>query len=208
MFGNRDKAKAHEFPVSQTSDSSDDVVVFQQRLREVGGGKFELSSHPQPIQTIPLQQYKKLWPIPEGQKLNGFAQLGLHVTLLHDPSGEAEDVEEDFDLPEGPVAETGTTSKEEIIHEAVEAVEAGRATTAAENFTDRAQARDAEQGLDADGESVDGSEEVNEAIAEQKEAGLEAAADSTAAAQKLNAEKGDPSVAKTAKAAKAPAKGK
>lgn len=187
MFGNLDKAKAHAFPAELAKDGV--VVVFQQRLREVTGKKFELISHPMPIQTIPLKQFRQLYPIPEGAESNGFAQLGIFVTPLHDPSQVATEPEEDFDLPDGPVADTATTSKEEIIKEAVEAVESGTGKTAAENFSDRANARDEAEGGDAEGETVDTTAVVEEAKEDQKEAAEKATKKSSEAAKKTDGKK-------------------
>jgi hypothetical protein len=187
MFGNLDKAKAHEFPAELAKEGQ--VVVFQQRLREVTGKKFELISHPMPIQTIPVKQFRQLYPIPPGAENNGFAQLGLFVTPLHDPSQQATEPEEDFDLPKGPVAETATTSKEEIIKEAVEAVENGSGKTAAEDFTDRANARDEAESGDAEGESEDTTETVEEAKEDQKAATEKATKKSSDAAKKADQKK-------------------
>lgn len=187
MFGNLDKAKAHAFPVELAKDGV--VVVFQQRLREITGKKFELISHPMPIQTIPLKQFRQLYPIPPGAENNGFAQLGLFVTPLHDPSQVATEPEEDFDLPDGPVADTATTSKEEIIKDAVEAVESGSGKTAAEDFSDRAAAKAEEESGATEGESGDTTKVVEEAKEDQKEATEQATKKSSEAAKKADGKK-------------------
>lgn len=178
MFGNQDKDKLHEFPADLAKEGQ--VVVFQQFLIEKPGQPWGTAPHPTPIQTYPLKRFQDQYATPPGQKQNGFFQLGLLVEPLHIPEDGLEP-DEDFDLPEGPIADTAPGSAAEIVKAAAEAVANGTALTDAELLHHRGAVRDQESG--ASGESEENAEaKLAEQAQESKKLGDAATAESVAKA--------------------------
>lgn len=164
------------------------VVAFQQFIVEKPGRPSETAEHPNPIQTYPLKRFQDQYAIAPGEKRNGFAQLGLLVTPLHVPD-EGLEPDEDFDLPEGGVAEVAPNSTDETIKKTVEAINSGTSLSDAQLLTERAKV--VEEGDEANGEGQLSEEELQAQIEEQKKLGDAATASSVAKATENAVAAGD-----------------
>lgn len=201
MIGNQDKERSHPFDERLAQPGY--VVAFQQFVIEKPGSEPALQPHPTPIQSYPLKRFQDQYAVPPGQKNNGFFQLGLLVTPLHVPE-EGLEPDEDFDLPEGPIADTAPGTKAETIKEVVEAINNGTGLANAELEFHRGRVRELEAQAASSGE-----ENAGDKIAEQTEDGKKlgdaATAESVAKAAEHAQATGDAPVVSTTPAT--PAKG-